>query len=246
MSGHDRRIALVSGGSRGIGRATVLRLVREGYDVAFCYRSNPDLAAEVAKEAAELGGHVVHEQVDVTDADAVRAWVAGVESGVGPIDVVVTCAGILRDGPLVLMRDEDWHQVIDTNLTGTYNVCRAAVFGMLKRRRGCVVTMSSITGVEGTAAQTNYSASKAGIIGFTNALAKEVAKYGIRANVVAPGLIETDMLAGLSGKLHEKALSVIPLGRFGTTEEVAEAISYLVGATYVTASVLQVDGGIVV
>jgi 3-oxoacyl-[acyl-carrier protein] reductase len=246
MSGHDRRIALVSGGSRGIGRATVLRLVRDGFDVGFCYHANPGAADQVEKEAAALGGRAVARQVDVTDSAAVREWVASVEKELGGIEVVVTSAGIVQDRPLVVMRDDDWNRVLDTNLTGTFNVCRAAVFGMLKRRKGCVVTLSSICGVEGTASQTNYSASKAGIIGFTNALAKEVGKYGIRANAVAPGLIETDMLSGMPGELLKMALGIIPLGRLGHADEVADAVSYLIGATYVTGSVLQVDGGIVV
>ncbi|MFG3051488.1 3-oxoacyl-ACP reductase FabG [Kitasatospora sp. NPDC048239] len=246
MSEDSRRIALVSGGSRGIGRAVVLQLVRDGFEVAFCYRSNEEAARQVEKEVAGLGGRATARRVDVTDAQAVKDWVASVEKEHGGIDAVVTSAGILRDRPLVLMGDEDWSAVIDTNLTGTYNVCRAAVFGMLKRRRGCVVNLSSASGVKGTGGQTNYSASKAGIIGFTNALAKEVGKYGIRANTVAPGLIETEMVVDLSGKALERALTVISLGRLGTADEVAGAVSYLVGAQYVTGAVLQIDGGLMV
>ncbi|MFI0465766.1 3-oxoacyl-[acyl-carrier-protein] reductase [Saccharopolyspora sp. 5N102] len=246
MTETDRWVALVTGGSRGIGRATVLRLARDGFDVAFCYASNPEAAALLAKEAGDLGSRVVAKQADVSRADAVRALVADAQEELGPIDVVVTSAGIVRDNPLLLMKDEDWHQVLDTNLDGTYHVCRAVVFEMMKRRRGCIVNISSVAGVHGNATQTNYSASKAGIIGFTKALAKEVGKYGIRANVVAPGFVETDMTAGLSESTRAAAAANIPLGRFGRPEEVADMVGYLVSAEYVTGSVLQIDGGILI
>ncbi|WP_242911395.1 3-oxoacyl-ACP reductase FabG [Actinomadura terrae] len=238
-------VALVSGGSRGIGRAAVLRFVREGVPVAFCYRSNADAARSLEKEAAALGGRATGTGVDVADAEAVRGWVADTEARIGPLGTVVTSAGIVRDGPLVSMSDEDWHRVVDVDLGGVFNVCRAAVFPMLKRRAGCLVNLSSISGVYGNPTQSNYSAAKAGIIGFTRALAKEVGAYGVRANVVAPGLVETDMTAGLAGKVRERALASIPLRRLGTADEVADAIWYLAGARYVTGAVLQVDGGIV-
>ncbi|MFF4368009.1 3-oxoacyl-[acyl-carrier-protein] reductase [Streptomyces sp. NPDC001594] len=246
MSDNTPKVALVTGGTRGIGRATVLRLARDGHDVAFCYASRPDAAAELEKEAAELGVRVHGHQADVSDPDAVRALVAGVEDRLGGIDVVVTSAGIVRDQPLLMMADEDWQQVLRVNLDGTYHVCRSVVFEMMKRKSGCIVNISSVAGVYGHATQTNYSASKAGIIGFTKALAKEVGPYGIRANAVAPGFIETDMTAGLSGKVREKALRGIPLRRLGRPEEVADTVAYLVGAEYVTGSVLQIDGGLVV
>ncbi|MFF8829424.1 3-oxoacyl-[acyl-carrier-protein] reductase [Streptomyces sp. NPDC015131] len=246
MSGSTPKVALVTGGTRGIGRATVLRLARDGHDVAFCYASRPDAAAELEKEVAELGVRVYGHKADVSDPDAVRALVAETEERLGGIDTVVTSAGIVRDRPLLMMTDEDWQQVLRVNLDGTYHVCRSVVFEMMKRRSGCVVNISSVAGVYGHATQTNYSASKAGIIGFTKALAKEVGRYGIRANAIAPGFIETDMTAGLSGKVKEQALRGIPLGRLGRPEEVADMVSYLVGAEYVTASVLQIDGGLVV
>ncbi|MFF2195444.1 3-oxoacyl-[acyl-carrier-protein] reductase [Streptomyces sp. NPDC058157] len=246
MSDSTPKVALVTGGTRGIGRATVLRLARDGHDVAFCYASRPDAATELEKEAAELGVRVHGHQADVSDPDAVRALVAGVEDRLGGIDVVVTSAGIVRDQPLLMMADEDWRQVLGVNLDGTYHVCRSVVFEMMKRKSGCIVNISSVAGVYGHATQTNYSASKAGIIGFTKALAKEVGPYGIRANAVAPGFIETDMTAGLSGKVREKALRGIPLRRLGRPEEVADTVAYLVGAEYVTGSVLQIDGGLVV
>lgn len=238
-------VVLVSGGSRGIGRATVLRFAQQGRTVAFCYRSDETAARELEKLADQAGGAAVATRLDVTDAAAVTAWVARTEEHDGPIDTVVTSAGIVRDGPVVRMSPEDWREVIDINLTGVYTVCRAAVFPMMKRRAGCVITLSSVSGVLGNATQANYSASKAGIIGFTKALAKEVGRFGIRANVVAPGMIETDMTAGLTAKRLEAMLGAIALGRLGKPEEIAEAVAYLAGARYVTGAVLQVDGGIV-
>ncbi|ORT59082.1 3-oxoacyl-[acyl-carrier-protein] reductase [Streptomyces sp. CB03238] len=246
MSDSTRKVALVTGGTRGIGRATVLRLARDGHDVAFCYASRPDSAAEVEKEVAELGVRVYAHRADVSDPDAVRALVAETEERLGVIDTAVTSAGIVRDQALLMMADEDWQQVLRVNLDGTYHVCRSVVFEMMKRKSGCVINISSVAGVYGHATQTNYSASKAGIIGFTKALAKEVGRYGIRANAIAPGFIETDMTAGLSDKVREQAIRGIPLRRLDRPEEVADMVSYLVGAEYVTGAVLQIDGGLVV
>jgi len=244
----ESRVALVSGGSRGIGRACVLRLAADGYDIGFCYHSNADAARVVEKEVLELGVRAVARQVDVSDGPAVRDWVAGVAEELGPIDVAVTSAGITRDNPLVLMTDDEWHGVLDTNLDGVYHVCRAVVFDMMKRRTGSLVNISSVSGVYGNATQSNYSASKAGIIGFTKALAKEVGRYGIRANVVAPGLIETDMTAQLADPARKKMLQSVPLKRLGTAEEVADLTSFLASdrAGYVTGAVFQIDGGLTV
>ncbi|WP_407700392.1 3-oxoacyl-ACP reductase FabG [Streptomyces beihaiensis] len=244
MSHPVRRIALVTGGSRGIGRAVVLRLARDGFDVAFCYQRESEAATELEKAVTEFGGRVSHRRVNVADAAQVRDWILDVENSLGPIDVVVTSAGIVRDGPLMMMPDKNWQDVIDVNLNGTFNVCRAAVFGMLKRKSGCIVNISSVAGVHGNATQTNYSASKAGIIGFTKSLSKEVGRYAIRVNAVAPGFIETDMVAGISDNLRSKALAGVSLGRMGQPDEVADAVAYLVTAEYVTGSVLQIDGGL--
>ncbi|MCW7944015.1 3-oxoacyl-ACP reductase [Streptomyces hygroscopicus] len=242
------RVALVSGGSRGIGRAAVLRLARDGFDVSFCYQSNTAMAEAVRKELADLPVRTLAVRTDVSDADAVRAWVSRTERELGPIDVVVTCAGITRDKPLMMMGDDDWHQVLDTNLDGCYHVNRAVVVPMMKRKSGSIINVSSVSGVYGNPTQANYSASKAGIIGFSKALAKEVGRFGVRVNVVAPGLIDTDMTDALSDQARGDLLRAIPLRRFGHVEEVADFISYLSSsaASYITGSVLEIHGGITI
>ncbi|GAA1354189.1 3-oxoacyl-[acyl-carrier-protein] reductase [Catellatospora bangladeshensis] len=186
-------------------------------------------------------------QCDVADHAAVRELVSTVAERLGDVDVLVTSAGIVRDNPLMMMTEQQWHEVLDTNLDGTFNACRAVVFEMMKRRSGSIVNISSVAGVYGNPTQTNYSASKAGIIGFSQALAKEVGRYGIRVNVVAPGFIETDMTGALSDKVKQTALKSIPLGRLGQPEEVADLVSYLASdrAAYITGTVMQIDGGIV-
>jgi 3-oxoacyl-[acyl-carrier protein] reductase len=233
----DGRAALVTGGSRGIGRAIAAELANAGAQVVINYRSGADDANEAAEA---IGARAVQADVSVP-ADAARL----VEE-VGELDILVNNAGVTRDGLLARMSDEDWDVVLDTNLRGTFNTCRAAVRGMMRRRAGAIVNVSSIVGVHGNPGQTNYSASKAGIIGFTKALARELGSRGIRANVVAPGYVSTRLTNELPEELREAMLANTPLGRFGDPEDVAGAVRFLCSdaAAFVTGEVLLVDGGL--
>jgi 3-oxoacyl-[acyl-carrier protein] reductase len=227
----------VTGGSRGIGRAIALELAHAGATVTLSYRSGKDEAEAVALEA---GAHAV--RADVADAEEAKQLVA--ESG--DLDILVNNAGVTRDGVIARMSDEDWNDVIATNLSGVFYTCRAAARGMMKRRSGSIVNISSIVGVHGNPGQTNYSASKAGIIGLTKALARELGVRGVRANVVAPGYVDTRLTHVIADDMKDTMLASTPLGRFGQPGDVAGAVRFLCSdeASFITGEVLLVDGGL--
>lgn len=239
------KVALVTGGARGIGRVIAESLAREGYDIAFCYQKSTDHAMELEAELKALGRKVFHAACDVADPAAAEQFIGQAVEHLGDIDVLVNNAGITRDAPLVLMRHEDWKRVIDVNLSGVFNFSKGVIFSMMKRKAGCIINISSYSGIHGIKAQTNYSASKAGIIGFTKALAKETGSCNIRVNAVAPGFIDTDMIRELPEKeLDMKRKS--SLGHVGQAQDVADMVVFLASdkARYITGQVFQVDGGL--
>lgn len=242
----EGRVAFVTGGSRGIGRAIVVDLAAAGFRVAFCYASDKDGAAETEQLVAAAGGKALAIQADVTDADAVDAAFTTIESTWEPVTVLVNNAGITRDGLIVRMKDDDWDDVLRTNLTAAYRTVKRATPKMMRARFGRIINVASVVGLSGGPGQANYAAAKAGLVGFTRSLARELAPRSITANVVAPGPIATAMTAELDEKWQEAARSAVPLGRFGTPEECAAVVTFLAGdpAAYVTGAVIPVDGGL--
>ncbi len=233
----DGKTALVTGASRGIGRAIATDLAAAGVSVVLSYRTGADDATALA---AEIGGRAV--RADVSDSESARALV----EEAGDLDILVNNAGVTRDGLLVRMSDEDWDTVIDTNLSSCFYTCRAAARGMMKRRSGAVVNISSIVGLRGNWGQTNYAASKAGIIGFTKSLARELGSRNVRANVVVPGYVKTQLTDVLPDGATDAMLQNTPLGRLGDPEDVAGAVRFLCSdeASFITGAVLLVDGGL--
>ncbi len=243
----DGRIALVTGASRGIGKAVALALAANGADVAVNYAGSAQAAEAVAEEIRAMGRRALVVQADVSDAASVQQMIEKVTAEFGRVDILVNNAGITRDGLLMRMKDEDWDAVLKTNLNGVYYCTKAVVKGMMKQRYGRIINMTSVVGVMGNAGQANYAASKAGVIGFTKSVAKELGSRGITVNALAPGYIESDMTAGLPEKVKEEMASAIPLGKMGQPADVAQAVVFLASdwAGYITGQTLHVDGGMV-
>lgn len=255
------RVALVTGASRGIGRACVLALLEEGLRVAVGYREDKDGALETAAGAAETLSRTSGQngpsqpvlnvqtslmvvRLDVTSPESVESAFEEVRQRFGPVEVLVNNAGIRRDRVLIRMKEEDWDEVVAANLTGVFRCTKQALPGMLTARWGRVITIGSVAGALGNAGQANYSAAKAGVVGFTKAVSREVASRGITANVVVPGLVETAMVADLNPAVRERLIERIPLGRAAAPEEVAEAVRYCARASYMTGQTIFVDGGL--
>ena len=241
----DRKVVLITGGTRGIGKSVAERFAKEGYNLVLNYVSENTDIESIKNNFKEYGNEVLILKADVSKFDECENLVKETISKFGKIDVLVNNAGITKDGLIAMMKEEAFDRVIDINLKGTFNVTKNVVPYMMKKRSGKIVNVSSVVGVSGNAGQCNYAASKAGIIGFTKSIAKELASRNILANCVAPGFIDTDMTEVLNDSVKENINNQIPLKRMGTAEEIAKAVYFLAGEdnTYITGQVLNVDGG---
>lgn len=237
------KVAIVTGGTRGIGMALVKRFIEEDCSVCFTYFKNRNLASRVE---AETRGRARGYRIDVTDFEKMKKFAQDVKRSFKRLDILVNNAGIVQDKPFLLMDKKDWTDVIDTNLTGAFNATRACIFTFMKQKSGNVINISSLSGIQGVAGQTNYAASKAGIIGFTKALAREAGPYNVRVNAIAPGFIETDMTANIKKEEKERIIEKTPLKRFGLPKEVAELALFLASdkSSYITGQTLIIDGGL--
>ncbi|HUX75601.1 MAG TPA: 3-oxoacyl-[acyl-carrier-protein] reductase [Anaerolineae bacterium] len=243
----EGKVAVVTGASRGIGRAIALELANRGAQVVVNYNRSADAAAAVVAAIEADGGQATAVQADVSDFSQARALIQAAVKAYGRLDVLVNNAGVTRDQLILMMKEEDWDTVVRVNLKSMFNTCKAAARVMLRQRYGRIVNISSVSGIAGQGGQTNYSAAKAGVIGFTKSLAKELGSRQVTVNVVAPGLIPTDLTADLAEELCQKAIDLTPLGRLGRAEEVAYAVAFLASdeAAFITGAVLPVDGGLV-
>ena len=241
----EGKTALVTGASRGIGAAVALRLASEGATVVVNYSGSREAALGVVDAIVAAGGRASAVQADVSDPAACTALVEGVVTEYGAIDILVNNAGITRDGLIVRMSDDDWSAVINTNLTGVFSVTRAAARHMMRARSGSIINMASVVGISGNAGQVNYAAAKAGVIGLTKSVARELASRRVRCNAVAPGFIETDMTAALTESQRDAVAATIAMGRFGTASDVAATVAFLASddSAYITGQTLAVDGG---
>ncbi|MDY5510013.1 3-oxoacyl-[acyl-carrier-protein] reductase [Dysosmobacter sp.] len=239
------KTAVVTGGSRGIGRAVCLELAKGGANVVLCYAGNEAAAAETVSACEALGAKALAVKCDVADGEQVKALMDEAVKAFGRIDILVNNAGITRDGLLMMMKEADFDAVISANLRGTFLCMKAVARTMMKQRYGRIVNLSSVVGLRGNAGQVNYAASKAGVIGMTKSLAKELASRGVTVNAVAPGFIDTDMTAAMPEAAKTATLASIPMQRLGTPEDIAKAVAFLAsdGAAYITGQVIAVDGG---
>jgi 3-oxoacyl-[acyl-carrier protein] reductase len=242
----EGRVALVTGASRGIGRATAMALAGDGHRVALCYRADKEGAVETAAAVREAGGEAITVQADVVDAGAVDLAFKEVESTWGPVQVLVNNAGVTRDGLLLRMSDDAWGEVVRTNLDGAFHAIRRAAPSMVKARFGRIVNVGSVAGMLGSAGQANYAAAKAGLVGLTRSVARELASRNITCNLVLPGPVDTAMIEALPDSRRQELARQVPLGRLGTPEEVAAVIAFLVSgpAAYITGALVPVDGGL--
>lgn len=243
----ENKVAIVTGGSRGIGRAICLELAKAGAMVVVNYAGNQEAAQQVVQEIVNQGGEATAFQADVANGEMVKQMIEEAIQKYGKVDILVNNAGITRDSLLMRMKDEQWKEVLDANLTGVFNCTKAAVKSMLKQKSGCIINITSVVGQTGNAGQANYAAAKAGVIGFTKTMAKELGSRNIRVNAVAPGYILTDMTDKLSHELKEQIKGQVPLERLGAPEDVASLVAFLVSdkAAYITGQVVNVDGGMV-